>query len=376
MTAYQRCTRCILDTTIPKIRFDGDGICNYCKLHDELEKEYPRGEQGLQELRRVVEKIRITGKNKEYDCVVGVSGGRDSTYVLYQAVKLGLRPLAVHFDNGWNSETAVTNIKNAVTKLNVDLVTVVADWEEFKSLQLSFLKASVSDAEIPTDVAIFGALHQVAAKEGIHYIINGHSFRTEGVVPITWTYMDGRYINRVHKKFGGSPLKTVPNFTLRDMFYYTFIQRIKVIPLLNYLDYYHEKVNEILEKEVGWQYYGGHHHESYYTHFFQSFYLPQKFNIDKRLLEYSALIRSGYVERQTALKEMEKPYRFSEELVDYAVKKLGLSQEEFREILSAERKSFEDYPTYYPVIKPFRTLVKAASSLGMVPSLLYYKFFA
>lgn len=376
MTTYRQCTRCIFDTSIPGVSFDEKGECNFCKIHDVLDKIYPLSNDGKQQFDKLIEKIKRDGKNKKYDCVVGVSGGRDSTYTLYLAKKLGLRPLAVHFDNGWNSTIAVTNIKNIVSKLGVDLYTTVADWEEFKSLQLSFLKASVSDAEIPTDVAIFGTLHKAAAENGIRYIINGHSFRTEGVVPIGWTYMDGRYINEVHRKFDGRSLKSIPNFTLWDMIYYTFIKRIKVIPMLNYFNYLHEETNKILEEEVGWQYYGGHHHESSYTQFFQSYYLPEKFKIDKRLLEFSALIRSGQISREYALDEMKKEYHFSEDLVEYVKKKLELSDEDFREILTAENKSFKDFPTYYPLIRLMKTPVRIATSLGLLEPIIYYKYFS
>lgn len=376
MTTYRQCTRCIFDTSIPGVSFDEKGECNFCKIHDVLDKIYPLSNDGKQQFDKLIEKIKRDGKNKKYDCVVGVSGGRDSTYTLYLAKKLGLRPLAVHFDNGWNSTIAVTNIKNIVSKLGVDLYTTVADWEEFKSLQLSFLKASVSDAEIPTDVAIFGTLHKAAAENDIRYIINGHSFRTEGVVPIGWTYMDGRYINEVHRKFDGRSLKSIPNFTLWDMVYYTFIKRIKVIPMLNYFNYLHEETNKILEEEVGWQYYGGHHHESSYTQFFQSYYLPEKFKIDKRLLEFSALIRSGQISREYALDEMKKEYHFSEDLVEYVKKKLELSDEDFREILTAENKSFKDFPTYYPLIRLMKTPVRIATSLGLLEPIIYYKYFS
>ena len=222
------CVRCVADETIPGIYFDENGVCNYCHIHDAMEQEYPQGKKAQKELKALVRRIKLSGKGRKYDCIVGVSGGRDSTYLLYVAVKLGLRPLAVHFDNGWNSALAVTNIKNILTKLKVDLETLVVDWAEFKDLQRSFLLASVSDAEIPTDVGIFGTLHRVAAKEGIKYILNGHSFRTEGVMPIGWTYMDGRYIKSVQKQFGTQKLKTFPNFNLWDMFYYTFIRKIKM----------------------------------------------------------------------------------------------------------------------------------------------------
>jgi N-acetyl sugar amidotransferase len=276
------CSRCVLDTTVPDIRFDDKGICNYCKMHDELEKKYPLNELGEQNFKKLIEEIKAKGKNKEYDCVVGVSGGRDSTYTLYTAVKQGLRPLAVHFDNGWNSEIAVNNIKKATTKLNVDLHTVVADWEEFKDLQLSFLKASVPDAEIPTDYVIISVLYQMAAEINTDYILNGHSFRTEGMSPQGWTYMDGRYVKSVHRKFGKAELKSFPILSLSKLVFYAVIKRIKFIHLLEYMDYDQEQAGEVLKKELDWIYYGGHHHENIYTHFFQSYYCPQKFNIDKR----------------------------------------------------------------------------------------------
>jgi len=221
------CSRCLLDTTVADIWFDDQGICKYCGIHDEMEKQYPSGEEGEKRLKEIIEKIKADGEGKEYDCVLGVSGGRDSTYTLYRAVKLGLRPLAVHFDNGWNSDIGLTNIKNAITKLNVDFHTVVADWEEFKDLQIAFLKASVPDAEVPTDFAIYSVLWKTAAEEGVKYVIEGHSFRTEGTSPISWTYMDGRYIRSIHKKFGKKKVTSFPIMGLSEFLYYTFIKNIK-----------------------------------------------------------------------------------------------------------------------------------------------------
>jgi tRNA(Ile)-lysidine synthase TilS/MesJ len=191
-----------MDSSIPGIRFDEKGICNFCKIHDDWEKQFPLNAETEKKLKELIERIKEDGKNKKYDCIVGVSGGIDSTYTLYLTKKFGLRPLAVHLDNGWNSELSVNNIKNALTKLNVDLVTHVLDWEEFKDLQISFLKASVSDVEVPTDLAIVAVLYGTAFGEGLHYIITGGSFRTEGKIPIAWTYlMDGKYIRSVHKIF-------------------------------------------------------------------------------------------------------------------------------------------------------------------------------
>ena len=215
------CSRCILDTSINDIWFGDNGECKYCKIHDELEKAHPMGPSLKTELDKMVLNIKKVGKNKKYDCIAGVSGGRDSTYVLLTAKRLGLRPLAVHFDNGWNSDISVRNIKNACNKLNIDLFTVVADWEEFKDLQVSFLKSSTPDADIPTDYAIYSVLYDMANKEGIKYILNGHSFRTEGTSPISWTYMDPLYVKDVHRKFGKiKKITSFPHMTVAKLQYF------------------------------------------------------------------------------------------------------------------------------------------------------------
>ncbi len=369
------CSRCILDTTVPELFFDNQGVCQYCHIHDELEKQYPSGEQGKKNLDSLLAKIKKSGKNKKHDCILGVSGGTDSTYTLYQAVKCGLRPLAVHFDNGWDSHQAVKNIKNTCRILNVDLYTYVVDWEEFKDLQISFLKASTPDAEIPTDVGIHAVLIKTAAREGVKYILNGHSFRAEGVSPLGWTYMDGKYINAVQKIFGHQRLKTFPNFTVYDVIYYNFIRGIRVVPFLNYFHYVKEEVKPILEKEVDWKYYGGHHHESIYTKFFQSYLLPQKFKIDKRKTELSALVRIGAITREAALAEIAKEkYPYEPEVVDYTINKLGLKKSEFEIIFNLPIKRFMDYPTYFPLMKLMKLPIGIACRLNILPRLLYLKY--
>jgi N-acetyl sugar amidotransferase len=358
----QICSRCILDSSIPDIVFDEEGECNYCKLHDISTKQQPLDETAQKRLNELVDEIKAKGKNKTYDCIVGVSGGADSTYTLYLAKKLGLRPLAVHFDNGWNTETSVSNIKNATDRLGIDLHTVVADWEEFKDLQTAFLKASTPDVEIPTDEAILAVLWRIAAKEGLHYVVHGHNFRTEGKIPIVWSYGDWRYIKNVYKKFGkNKKLKNYPRLSLLDYIYYCLIRRIKDIRLLNFIDYDEETVREILVKELGWQDYGLKHHESTYTRFSLAYYLPKKFNIDKRKIHFAALVRSGKISRDKALEEIRKP-PISEEVakedVEYVIHKLGLTEEEFQQLLAAEPKTFLDYPTYYPLIKRLSTLIR------------------
>jgi N-acetyl sugar amidotransferase len=372
---YRICSRCLLDTTVPEIAFDEKGVCQYCKIHDVQEKKYPLGERGKENLEKLIERIKAKGKGKKYDCIIGVSGGTDSTYTLLLAKKYGLRPLAVHFDNGWDTEIAVSNVQNALTKLGIDLYTVVADWGEFKDLQKAFLRASVPDAEVPTDYAIYSVLFDVAAKKGIKFVLQGHSFRAEGTSPIGWTYMDGRYIKNVHKKFGTKKITSFPVLSMSQLLYYIFIKGIKEIRLLEYVEYNKRKVKEILKKELDWVDYGGHHHESNYTRFFQSYLLPRKFHIDKRKTEFSAWVRSGHISRDEALRQLKaEEYPFNEEDVKYTLKKLDLSEAEFAEIMKAPVKSFRDYPTYQPMIHAMKGPIKAASKMGLVPEILYLKY--
>lgn len=342
------CKRCLLDSTIPDIFFDNEGICNYCHLHDVMEQLNPIGEKGEEILQKTVAIIKEKGKGKKYDCVVGVSGGADSTYTLYLVKQLGLRPLAVHLDNGWNGEIAVTNIKNATERLNVDLQTAVLDWEEFKDLQVAFLKSSTPDIEIPTDLAITATLWRTAASENIQYIINGHSFRTEGKIPNIWSYGDWTYIKSVYQKFGKyGKLKSYPKLSLFDYAYFAFLKRLKEFRILYFIDYRKDKIRSILTRELGWQEYGTKHHESTYTRFAHAYWLPQKFNMDKRLIHYSAQIRSGHLSREDALALLKQPPIASheaKELVEYVRTKLDIKLDEYKRIFSSPNKTFHDYP--------------------------------
>lgn len=370
------CNKCVMDSTVEDIWYDEKGECKYCKIHNQMEIEHPLGAELDKDLMKIISKIKKTGKNKKHDCIVGLSGGRDSTYTLYKAVQLGLRPLAVHFDNGWNSDISVTNIKKACEKLKVELHTVVADWEEFKDLQLAFLKASVPDADVPTDYAIYSVLYTVAVEEGIKYIFNGHSFRTEGTSPISWTYMDPLYVRSVHNRFGKiKKFKSFPHMTFLKLQYYIWVKRIRELRLMEFIDYKKTEVDEILTRELAWQYYGGHHHENLYTRFFQSYYLPKKFKIDKRKTELSALVRSGQISREAALHTISQSiYEYDNKTIAYALNKLNLTQEEFDEIMRLPIKSHEDYPTYLRLIRFLRFPIKIAAKLGLVPHILYLKY--
>lgn len=370
------CSRCIMDDTVQGITFDNNGVCTFCHIHDEIEAAHSPGECTTQKLNTLIEKIKWDGKRKKYDCIVGVSGGRDSTYTLYSAVQLGLRPLAVHFDNGWNSDLAVQNIKNACNILGVDLQTHVADWEEFKDMQRAFLQASVPDAEVPTDWVIFSVLFKEAAREGVKYIIHGHSFRTEGTTPLTWTYMDGKYVNYIQRKFGTKKINSFPVMTMFNYLYYTFFKQIRQIRLLYYLPYNEIEILDKLTKELNWKNYGGKHHESKYTGFFQSYILTRKFNIDKRKLHYSALIRSGQMTRDEALQKVKvDPYEGGIDTLNYCLKKLDYTQEEFSEIMSQMPKLFVDYKSYYSLVRRLKKPIEWGTKMGIIPDTVYRKFF-
>jgi N-acetyl sugar amidotransferase len=370
------CSRCILDTTVSDIWFDEKGICKYCKIHDEMDLAHSLDDSSGEKINELISKIKSDGRKKVHDCIVGVSGGRDSTYTLYTAVKFGLKPLAVHFDNGWNTEISVKNIKKVCEKLDVPLCTVVADWEEFKDLQISFLKASTPDADVPTDYAIYSVLYDVANKEGIRYILNGHSFRTEGTSPISWTYMDPLYVSSVHKQFGKiKHLKSFPHMTFLKLIWYSFFKGIREVRLMEYINYRQQEVDHILKSELGWEYYGGHHHENMYTKFFQSYYLPLKFNIDKRKTELSALVRSGQITRADALMEIQMTsYKYDPDVVSYTIAKLNLTQVEFDQILNKSVKSHDDYHTYLALMRILRWPIKIAARSKLLPQIMYLKY--
>ena len=252
------CKQCVMDSIgNPEIVLDEHGICNYCHEYREKEKirllKSPERENALKDL---VARIKKSGEGKPYDCLIGVSGGVDSTFTANYVKKLGLRPLAVHFDNGWNSELAVHNIQKVLEKLDIDLYTYVVNWNEFKDLQMSFLKASTPDGEIPTDHAILATLFQVAGKHNIKFIMSGNNFKTEGVMPRLWAYghIDWEYIKGIHEKFGTKKLKTFPHFTLTKFLWYTLVKRVKMISILNYMDYDKDEAMRVLLEELNWQY--------------------------------------------------------------------------------------------------------------------------
>jgi len=378
---YKICTRCIVDTTVPGARFDRNGECNFCKVHDKLEKRYPLDEKGQVKFRKLIEVIKAQGRKNKYDCVVGISGGRDSTYTLYLARKMGLRPLAVHFNDGFGNPVAGENIKKAVQKLNVDLRTVTSDWRESKDIKISFLKASTPDLEEGTDLGIASALYGTAAKEGIKYILIGQSFRTEGISPLEWNYLDGKYLKSVHDRFGTVKLKRWKpedpgfNFNLYHMFYYSVLRGIKTSTILYHVNYVRREAEDILKKELDWVYPGAHFYDDLYQSLMTYVYRV-KFKSDRRKAHYSALIRSGQMSREEALERIKEVYVIEDpKVIDLCIKRLGITREEFEKYLNEPPKTFRDYPTNYAYIRSMRFIIKILSMLDILPYVTYAKYF-
>ena len=361
------------DAIDESINFNDHGLCNHCQRYDQLyQTRVVSSERSSAELSKLVVKIKKSNHGGRYDCVIGVSGGVDSTYVAYLTKKLGLKPLAVHFDNGWNSELAVKNIENTLKILNIDLFTYVVDWEEFRDIQRSFLFASTPDGEIPTDHGIFAALWRVAVKYNIKYVITGMNFATESMSIPHWSYghSDYFYIKKIVQKFGGRSLKTFPSFSLWYLFYVTVLRRVRRVSILNYVDYNKDDALKIIENELGWRPYGGKHHESIYTRFWQGVVLPEKFGIDKRYAHFSDLINSGQFTKSQAINEIKKP-TYSLELQEsdrqYVAKKLGFCNDDFENMLKLPVKNFIDYPNNFKVISLLKKIVDSLRSKNIYP---------
>jgi len=353
-----------MDTTIKVINFDENGICNYCKDYDyrvatELYEEPERSRRR----NLLVGKIKKEGQKKDYDCIIGVSGGVDSSYVAYLVKKFGLRPLAIHLDNGWNSELAVQNIQHLLEKLNIDLYTHVIDWEEFKDLQKAFIKSSIENLEIPTDHAITALLFKMADKYGLKYIINGSNLASEGLYSNLegGSNIDYRLLKDIQKKFGTKKLKTYPSISIWNLAYKIIVKKIKYIPILNYIDYNKEKAIELLEKEYEWKKYQGKHYESIFTRFFQGYILPNKYNYDKRKDHFSNLIMSGQISRSESLHELSKhPYPSQELLkedIEFFLKKFNFTKLEFETIMRNKPKKPSDFKSYESMFKKLKPLV-------------------
>lgn len=371
--SYQVCTRCIMDTTDSEIEFDENGVCNHCRQYDRLVKTHVfMGEEGERKLAELVERIKKRGKNQQHDCIIGLSGGVDSTYVAYLVTKLGLRPLAVTLDNGWDSEIAKNNIKNIVRKLDLDLCSHVIDWEEIKDLQLAYLRASVVNIEVPTDHAIIAILYRLADQRGIKYILSGNNVATEGILPKGWVYSWNDLVNLrdIHGKHGSVKLRTFPTLGLRRLLYYEYMKNIRRISILDYVPYVKEEAKAIIARELDWQDYGAKHHESIFTRFYQAYILPRKFNIDKRKAHLSALVCAGQMTREDALNEIRNdPYTEDGLRMDkqYVLGRLGLTDKEFEEMMNLPARSHLDYKSDIIWVRLLRSM---ARYLSFAPRLL------
>lgn len=375
-STYQQCTKTVMDTIGDNdITFDETGVCNYYyEFREKLKIRVPEAAEAEKQLASMVEAIKKDGQGKQYDCIIGISGGVDSTYTAWLVKKLGLRPLAIHLDNGWNSELAVKNIENILNKLGIDLYTEVLDWEMFKDLQLSFLKASTPDGEIPTDHAILTILYRMASKFNVKYIISGMNFRNEGMLPPSWArgYLDWKYISSVQKKFGIQSLKAFPHMTVFDFLYFNLVKKIRSVSFINYIPFDKSEAMKVIQDELGWKYYGGKHYESIYTRFYQAYILPRKFNIDKRKAHLTCLIAStGEITREDALEILKQPTadpKLMEDDKEYVIKKLDITPSKFDEIMNAPIRSILDYPNHHVWEMKFRRMLNKLRKAKILPN--------
>jgi N-acetyl sugar amidotransferase len=372
---YQQCAISVMDTIAdPNITFDEKGISNYYyEFKEAKEKFVYNGEEGKRKLDEILRQIKSKGKNQKYDCITGVSGGVDSTYVALKAKELGLRPLIVHFDNGWNSETANKNIENIIKNTGFDLYTLVVDWHEFRDLQRSYFKANVVDIEALTDHAIICTLYKLAEEKKIKYILSGANIVTEQILPKNWIWgkTDGINIKSIHRKFGEVKLKTFPTISSLKIELLKQRKGIKTIPLLDYLEYNKAQAKIDIQDKLDWKDYGGKHFESVFTRFYQGYILPVKFGIDKRKAHLSTLIFDSQATKEDALDILKLPiYNFNimKDDFEFVRKKLGFSESEFEDYFNAPRVEhnafehdklniWENYPML-KAIKPLWKLVK------------------
>ena len=356
---YQICTNCVMDTSDPEIKFDQNGRCDFCdNYYNSILPSWNLGEKGEKELKTIAEKIKKEGKGKKHDCIIGFSGGVDSSYLAYIVkVKLGLRPLMLLVDTGWNIRATNENIERLIKTLNLDLETIVVDWDEMKDLQVAFLKSQVPYQDTPQDHAIFAGLYNYAAKHGIKYILTGGNYSTEGVKPPQeWTYLnDIKMIRDIHKKFGKRALRTFP---LCGMFkyriYYRYLKGMRVIRPLNMVTYNKDEAIALLEREFGWKSYENKHYENIFTRFFEGYWLPKKFGFDKRRCYFSSEILSGQMDRDEALILLnQNPYDEKKALADmeYIVRRLGLDKDTFMNLMNGENKTFRDYRNNEKLLK-------------------------
>lgn len=369
------CSRCIYSSEISGISFGANGVCNYCEQVDVLSRKFGTGlPSGEAEWKRIVQEIKSKGKGRRYDCVIGVSGGTDSSYLLLLAKKHGLRPLAVHYDNTWNTSRASMNIRAVTNSLEVDLYTYVVNNLEVNDIKKSFLIAGIREWEADTDMGFAQVLRSAASKFRIEYILEGHSFTAEGISPLGDNYLDGGYVADVHKRFGSRKMKTFPNLTFWRFLRWTLLHRQKFIRPLWYLEYSKEKAKAELEASTGWRDYGGHHLENRASAFLHQIYLPKKFNLDFRYLTIAARVRAGIISRSEGFAAYQEEIVEDAQLNRYVCERLGISMSELDAYLQGEARSWRDFKTYKKSFEFLRPLFFILSKLNRVPPSFYSKY--
>lgn len=369
------CSRCIYDSNVRGISFDTEGVCNFCHQIEEMKAKYGTGTaRGEQALAKIISQIKIDGKNKRYDCVIGVSGGTDSSFLLHQVKEWGLKPLAVHYDNTWNSSMATENVRKITSYTDVDLFTYVINNKEADDIFRSFMLAGVPEFDASTDIAFAQVLRSSAAKFNVNYIIEGHSFIAEGISPMGTNYFDGRYIQGVHDQFGRMKMDTYPNLTFSEFMKWTLVYRQKFIRPLWYIEYSKPKARKLIEDLCDWTYYGGHHLENRSSSFLHTVYNPQKFNVDNRNWSLAAEVRSGEISRDEALDIYNTPIEANPDLIAFVKKRLGFSDDEYNKIMASEPRSWREFPTYKKRFEKMRPLFSVLTKMNLVPPSFYAKY--
>lgn len=355
---YRVCSRCVMDTTAADIEFDERGRCSYCtdflRIASVVVEKDPSRRAADRD--RLLARVKASGQGKRYDCIVGVSGGMDSSWALVQAVKLGLRPLAVHMDNGWNTELAQNNIANIVRTLGVDLHTHVIDWDEYRALMQAFFDADVIDVELLYDNAMLAVNYRLAAEHGIRFILAGTNQATEGMrMPVEWNWFkyDKKNIKHLARRFGGAQLRTFPAIGTLQFIYYEFVRHIRWVSFLDYFDYNKQAALEVLQRDYAYKPYPYKHFESVFTRFYQGFILPKKFGVDKRRLHLSSLVMSGQMNRAAAMADLEGPPYPSASALDadvrYFLKKMGWNADQLQSYISRPSRPHSEFGTEKPL---------------------------
>lgn len=376
LTGTTMCRRCIITSDVPRAGLESSDVCFYCGLHDSLDAQYPLGPESVDALAAFAERLKRDAKanGSRYDCILGVSGGTDSSFLAHALVELGVKPLAVHFDNTWNSPTATGNIYSVLDRLGIDLETYVVDNTEYDDLYRAFMLAGVKDIEAPTDIGFMGVLYRAAEKHGIKHIVEGHSFRTEGISPMGWLYMDGGYIADVHRRYGRVPMKTFPNMEFTDFLRWSTWNAIERTRPLYWLDYQKEDAKRFLAENYGWKWYGGHHLENRFTAFYHTYFLPKRWQINFRQIELSALVRSGQLDRDEAIEQFRAPRQGDADLIALVKKRLGFSDDEFNAVMTMPKRSYREFRTYKSRFEALRPLFWMLWKLNRVPKSFYEKF--